>query len=57
MDKKNFRISLAIMTVIIGALVFLNVRQAQSHDWDVCYEMANRNIQWSGAGYNGVYGK
>ena len=57
MEKKTFRIRLAIMAAIIGALIFLNVKQDSRQDWDVCYEMANRNIEWTGAGYSGIYGR
>lgn len=57
MEKKTFRISLAIMAVIIGALIFLNVKQDGRHDWDVCYDMPNQHIEWTGAGYSGIYGR
>lgn len=57
MEKKTFRISLAVMAVIIGALIFLNVKQDSRQDWDVCYDMPNQYIEWTGAGYSGIYGR
>lgn len=57
MGKKSFRITLGILTVIIGTLVYMNIQQDNRKDWDVCYEIANRNITWTGAGYSGIYGK
>ena len=55
MGKKSFRIMLGIMTVIIGTLVYMNIQQDNRKDWDVCYEVANRNITLTGAGYSGIY--
>lgn len=57
MGKKSFRIMLGIMTVIIGTLVYMNIQQDNRKDWDVCYEVANRNITWTGAGYSGINGR
>ena len=57
MNKKTFRISAGIMAVIIGALIFLNIKQDSRQDWDACFEMANARIEWTGAGYNGIYGR
>ena len=57
MSKRTFRISVGILAVIIGALVFLNVQQDNRRDWDACYEMANARIEWTGAGYSGIYAR
>ena len=57
MSKKTFRISAGILAVIIGALIFLNIKQDSRRDWDFCYEIANARIEWTGAGYNGIYGR
>ena len=57
MSRKSFVITLSVLLVIIGTLIFLNVKQDNRQDWDVCYEMANKNIAWTGAGYSGIYGR
>ena len=57
MSKRTFRISMCIMAVIIGALIGMNVAQENRKTWDVEYEMANKRIVWSGAGYNGINGR
>ena len=57
MGKKSFRITLCILTAVIGAMVYMNIHQGNRKHWDVCYEIANRNITWTGAGYSGIYGK
>ena len=54
MSKRNFRISMCIMAVIIGTLIGLNVIQANRKTWDVEYEMVNQRIVWAGAGYDGI---
>ena len=56
--KKAFGIiSVTIMAVAVGMLIFFSLRQGNRQDWDVCYEMANRHIEWSGAGYDGIYAR
>lgn len=55
MSKGGFRIALCVLTVIIGALVYLNIQQDNRQDWDVCYEFTNKSITWTGAGYSGIY--
>ena len=54
MSEKAFRISIGILAVILGMLVFFSIRVPEDKSWDVCYEMVNRNVEWSGAGYNGI---
>ena len=46
------RILLAVLCVILaGAVGFLIGRGcAEEPAWDACYEMANRNIEWTWAG-------
>ena len=39
-----------IMAVVLAALIFLNVREDSRKTWDVCYEMTNKRIEWTGAG-------
>lgn len=57
MEKKSFRIALGIMTVIIGALVWMNCNVKRAPEPDAVYPMANARIEWSGAGYSGIYGR
>lgn len=60
---KKLAIALAevalIAALITGIVMLVNncAMAAQEHDWDVCYSMANANVNWEGAGYNGVYGR
>lgn len=57
MGKNSFRIAACVLTVIIGALVWLNVQQDGRTAWDVCCEMTNQRVEWTGAGYSGIYGR
>lgn len=54
MSEKTFRISMGILAMILGMLVFFSIRVPEDKTWDVCYEMVNRNVEWTGAGYNGI---
>ena len=56
MSKRAFRISAAILACVIAALVWANISVRTRTPWDVEYEMVNSRIEWSGAGYNGIYG-
>ena len=44
------------MAVII-ALAWWAISDAETKTWDVCYPMANQRIEWTGAGYSGIYGR
>ena len=57
MGKKSFRIALGIMTVIIGALVWMNCNVKREPEPDAVYPIVNARIEWSGAGYSGIYGR
>ena len=57
MSEKAFRISAAILAAVIAALVWLNVSVKPRTPWDAVYEMANSRIEWSGAGYDGIYSR
>lgn len=57
MSKRAFRISAAILACVIAALVWANISVRARTPWDAEYEMVNSRIEWSGAGYNGIYGK
>lgn len=51
-SKKNLfsKGTLILMALILAGLVLLNVCWAEEPQWDVCYEMANRNVTWTYAG-------
>ena len=55
MSARSFKISVIILAAVIAALVWLNISVKPRTPWDVCLEMANSRIEWSGAGYNGIY--
>ena len=42
--------TLILMALILAGMVLLNVCWAEEPQWDVCYEMANRNVSWTYAG-------
>ena len=54
MSRRTFWISMSIMTVVMGMLIFLNIQKDAREDvWSESFQMANQNITWAGAGYNG----
>ena len=57
MSRRTFWISMSIMTVVLGMLIFLNIWVEREPECDVSYPMVNKNITWEGAGYNGIYGR
>lgn len=59
MSKKTFWISMIILTAVIGVLIFLNIQKDKENEpkYDAIISMANQNIIWTGAGYNGIYGE
>ena len=57
MEKKTFRIALGILAVIAVALVWLNCTVKRGPEPDRVIQMANARIEWTGAGYNGIYGR
>ena len=57
MSGKKFRIIIGALAVVIAALVYLNIKEDNRKTWDVCYPMANQRIEWTGAGYSGIYGR
>lgn len=52
MSRRSFIVALCVLAAVIGALVWLNVQQAQRKTWDVSYAMTNQGIEWTGAGYS-----
>lgn len=57
MEKRTFNITACILAVVLGVLIWANVTQKQETKWDESYPMANARIEWSGAGYSGIYGR
>ena len=48
--KRFCKGTLLALAMIVAGLVLLNVCWAEEPAWDVCYEMANRNVEWTYAG-------
>lgn len=57
MSGKTFKILISVLAVVISILAWANIEQDNRKDWDVCYPMANQNVEWTGAGYSGIYGR
>ena len=55
MSRKTFIILFVILWVAIGALIGMTIARENEYTWTTCYEMVNKHIEWSGAGYNGIY--
>ena len=55
MERRGFRIALAVVALIILAEAGMIARQ-RGQEPDVTYKMANQRIEWTGAGYSGIYG-
>lgn len=55
MEKRTFCICLSIIATLILAMVITAVRFPPHTEWDVCYEMTNQRIEWTGAGHSGIY--
>ena len=57
MSRKSFVIVFSVLMALIIALDWWAIRDAETKTWDVCYQMANQRIEWTGAGYSGIYGR
>ena len=57
MSRKRFGIIISALAVVIGVLIWANVEQDSRKEWDVCYQMVNQRVEWTGAGYSGIYGR
>lgn len=55
MSKRAFGITAAILAAVIGVLAWANLAVRPRTPWDVSYAMANSRIEWTGAGYSGIY--
>ena len=51
-EKRRYMITfIVILLAIIGGMAW-RACEAEKPDWDVCYEMCNKHIEWSWAGKN-----
>lgn len=57
MEKRTFCVLLSIISTVIALLIWLNISVKQETPYDAVYEMANKRIEWSGAGYSGIYAR
>jgi len=57
MSRKTFWITLSILIVVIGVLLYMDFGIEKEPKCDAVYPMANQHITWEGAGYNGIYGR
>ena len=53
-EKRRYRIVILLITLIfVGGLIWWSMGDgAAEPEWDVCYEMCNKNIEWTWAGKN-----
>ena len=57
MEKRTFGICAAIMTAMLAALIWLNCTAKRGPEPDRVIPMANARIEWTGAGYSGIYAR
>lgn len=58
MERRTFWVTLSILAAVIMILTAAIIRQdRQRETWDISIRMANAGIEWTGAGYNGIYRK
>lgn len=43
--------------IAMGVLIWKREAEARREDWAHSIPMANQRIEWSGAGYDGIYGR
>lgn len=55
MSKKTFIILISALAIAISAMIWVIIKQDDRSEWNVCYPMTNRNVEWTGAGYSGIY--
>ena len=47
-----------ILVALVAFAVYTVITTAQAgKDWDVSYPMVNSRVEWTGAGYNGCWGR
>lgn len=45
--KNRIRKGVALVLMVTVATIIMNLCTAEKPAWDVCYEMANQNIEWT----------
>lgn len=54
MSRKTFCICMAVILAVFAGLMWWAFSDADTEEtWDASYEMTNRRIEWTGAGYGG----
>ena len=53
MNRKTFFICMAVIAAVMGAVIWAGTSKKAEPEWTVVYEMANKHIEWTGAGYGG----
>ena len=56
-SRKRFFIIIGILAVIIATFLWATFSRAAGAPWDVSYRMTNSGIEWTGAGYSGIYAR
>ena len=56
-SRKRFLILAGIVIAVVIMLLWISFSKAAGTKYDVCYEMTNQGIEWTGAGYNGIRGR
>ena len=56
-SRKRFFLLAGIAIAAVIALLWVSFGKATGSKYDVCYEMTNQRIEWTGAGYNGINGR
>ena len=56
-ESKGFRVAVCVIAAVIMILAGAIIRQERERAslWSVSYPMVNAGIEWTGAGYNGIY--
>ena len=57
MKMKKQNVVIAVLAAVVAALVWLNVNVKVGVEPDAVYPMVNARIEWTGAGYSGIYGR
>ena len=57
MSRKHFYITMGVILAVMAALLVWAFSAEAEKTWDVCYPMSNQHIEWTGAGYSGIYGR
>ena len=56
MERRGFIIGMSVILSVIMVLAGILMRQNRRLEPDVTYTYVNQRIEWTGAGYSGIYG-